>query len=209
MRRVEAILAVALAIPLAGCVLRGKPKTAAAVAPAPQPPPVAAAPAPPPEPLSIPQTQVQLPPEQPFDPEALVLAPPAETPPEAPSPVTHSSRSRAGSNATARAAEPPPPVAPPPATTEVTPPRPPIQEIVPASEQKRLQDSAQGRKKEIQKWLDVFGRKRMNTHQRNTVERIRSFVKDSDDAERRGDMREADALAERAEILMRELQNGQ
>ena len=45
--------------------------------------------------------------------------------------------------------------------------------------------------------------------QRNTVERIRAFVKDSDEAEKRGDMREADALAERAVILMRELQSGQ
>ena len=48
----------ALAIPLAGCLFSGKPKTVAA-APA---PPVPAAPALPPEPVSIPQTDVYLPP---------------------------------------------------------------------------------------------------------------------------------------------------
>jgi len=57
MKRLEAILAVAMAISLAGCILRGTPKAAATPPAAPQPV-VAAAPPPPPQPLSIPQTQV-------------------------------------------------------------------------------------------------------------------------------------------------------
>src|SRR5947209_9392765 len=72
-----------LAISLAGCVVRGAPKTAKAMPPAPKP--VAALPAAPPEPLSIPQTNVALPAPQPLDPEALVTLPPPPEP--APEPV--------------------------------------------------------------------------------------------------------------------------
>jgi hypothetical protein len=37
---------------------------------------------------------------------------------------------------------------------------------------------------------------------------IHSFVKLSDDSEKRNEMRQADALAERAQILARDLQHG-
>lgn len=211
MRRLEAILAVVLATSLAGCVVNGKPKAAPTPA-APQP--VSSAPAPAPkvaEQLSIPQTQVQLPPPQPVNPDALTAAPatepPAETTPTSPS------RPGRGSRPPAPVATPPKPVeTPAPAPAPAAPPveaRPPIQEVVPAGEQKRLQESAQARKKEVLQWLDTPGnRRRIGRHQQ-TAMRIRAFVKDSDEAEHRGDMRQADALAERAQILLRELQNAQ
>jgi hypothetical protein len=78
--------------------------------------------------------------------------------------------------------------------------------VVPPTELKRWQDSAQARRKAVHQWLDASGRK-YRSHQA-TVDRIRAFLKDSDAAELRGDMREADALAERAQFLVRELQNG-
>src|SRR5439155_1157489 len=108
--------------------------------------------------------------------------------------------------------EPPAPVTPAPVAPAPAPAgeaHPLIQEIVPAGEQKRLLDSAEGRKREIQQSLNTLGHKRLNRHQQTTVSRIRAFVKDSEDAQRRGDMRQADALAERAQMLLRELQNGQ
>jgi hypothetical protein len=41
------------------------------------------------------------------------------------------------------------------------------------------------------------------------VTRIQSFVTQSDDAEKRGDMRQADALAERGLVLAKELAGAQ
>jgi hypothetical protein len=214
MLRVEAILALALATVLAGCVLRGKPKVAA-TPPAPQPvTTVPAAPPQPPPPLSIPQTQVQLPPAQPVDPEALPpTAVAAPEPPADTSPTASSGRgSRAARSAAGSASTPKPEATPPPAPPVATPApelRAPIQEVIPPSEQKRLQDSAQSRKREILNWLGTVNHRRMTKHQQSTVVLIRGFLKDSDEAEKREDMRQADALAERAQILMRELQNAQ
>src|ERR1700691_1626631 len=87
MGRVEAILTVALALSMAGCVLSGKPNTPAV--PPQTHPAVQPKPAPPPEPLSIAQTQVQLPPPQPVNPEALAVPAPPEAveAPAAPKPV--------------------------------------------------------------------------------------------------------------------------
>jgi hypothetical protein len=214
MKRSEAIVAAALAISLAGCVVHGTPKTAAAP-PTPQPAaPAAPAPEPPPEPLSIPQTQVQLPPAQPLSAEALAtLQPPEPATGPAVNPTRTTRRNTTLTNTPAPPrTEPPAPVTPAPVAPAPAPAgeaHPLIQEIVPAGEQKRLLDSAEGRKREIQQSLNTLGHKRLNRHQQTTVSRIRAFVKDSEDAQRRGDMRQADALAERAQMLLRELQNGQ
>src|SRR5579862_9867096 len=97
MRLVQAILVAALAISLAGCVVRAKPKTTAAVPAAPQPVPAPAAPAPPPEPLSIPQTRVQLPRPQIFNPDS--VAEPQVAAPEAATAPARNNRSRSGSAA--------------------------------------------------------------------------------------------------------------
>src|ERR1700693_2398905 len=197
MGRVVAILAVALALSMAGCVLKGKPQT---VAVPPQPQPAAQPkPAPPPEPLSIPQTQVQLPPPQPYNPEALVTAPPepVEATP-APKPVRR----------TAVGAQPPKaevvaPV-PPPAEPE----RAPIQDIVPPDEKRRYQESADNSKREIQQLLEQARAHRLTTDQKKILTRVHTFVTQSDDAEKRGDMRQADALAQRGLVLAKELGGG-
>lgn len=210
MRGAKVILAAVLAMTLVGCLTSGKHRTVAAAPAPPQPAPVAAAPAPPPEPLSVPQTQVQLPPPQPIDPEAMLPPQSPETPPTGSPPSTGRPARRTGGVPQPKPAEPPAAPATTPAAAPPQPePRPPIQEIVPAAETRRLQDSAQARKREITKTLETFVQRRMSRHQQTIVTRIRGFIKDSDDAEHRGDMREADALAERAQILLKELQNGQ
>jgi hypothetical protein len=199
MRRGTAILTAALSLALAGCVLTGKPKTA--------PTPVAPRPAPasttPQQPLSIPQTQAQLPAPQPLNPEALATAPapeqPAPAPPPNPRPVRRpapSTQARPETQPPAQATQPPEPE------------RPPVLAIVPAAEQKQLQDSAQTSKREANQVLAQMRGRTLTPAQRDYVQRIRSFVNQSDQAEQRGDMRQASALAERARALARELQSG-
>jgi hypothetical protein len=204
-RATQAVLAACMAISLAGCVLRGSPKTAAAVPAAPKP--VASAPAaPPPPPLSIPQTNVELPKPQPLDPEALITAPQPEPVPET-STATRSTR-RPNPPIQGPASNPPARIETPPAPPQPEPERPPIQEIVPAAEQKRLQDSVQSRKADINRILDQTKDRKLGALQQGVVRTIRSLVGLADDAEKHGDFRQADALAERAQILAREFQAG-
>jgi hypothetical protein len=202
-----------LVVSLCGCSLRGK-KAAAATTPATPKPVVATAPAPPPEPLSIPQTQVHLPPPQPVSEAALAtISEPAvielpeppntrpvrrvtsATPPPGPKPESLP--------ATAGPAPPPAPQATP---SEAE--RPRIQELVSPAEQKELTESVTARKRDIQQKLDQTVARGPTSHEKSLMNRIRSFVKLSDDAVSRGDLRQADALAERAQILSRELQGG-
>ena len=203
MKRLQAVAAAALAVSLAGCIVNGKPKTVAATPPPPQPAP-ATAPAPPPGPLSVPQTQVTLPADQPLTPEALATTePPQQT--AGPAPVA---RPRPARHATSPPAA-PRAETPAPATAPAAPPepeRPPVQEILNPAEMKREQDLADAHKREIRQWLTPARAARLN---KDTVARIESFLKASDDAERRNDMREANDLAERALVLLRELQGAQ
>jgi hypothetical protein len=198
MRRAEATIALGLALWLGGCVFHGKQQ--AARVPPPPAPPALAAPAPP---LSTPQTQVQLPPPQPIDPAALAVseASPEPTPAAPPEPTP-------GPSKPAAAAPPPKPEPAAPAAQIAPPERPRIQEIVPAEEQRRLHDSVEARRKELQQWLQQAQGRTLNSQERELINRIQSFLKASDDAAARGDFRTADALAERAQILVRDLQNG-
>ena len=152
MRRVEASVAVALATSLAlfqsACVLTGKPKTSTAAAP-PPPKPAVVKPAAPPESLSVPQTQVQLPPPQPVNLEALA-------------PRAQAGSSRAAVPASAASGSPRPrrrnrsrkrPCPPHPRPRPPMPELAPVQEIVPADERKRYQESADARKTEIRQLL--------------------------------------------------------
>jgi hypothetical protein len=89
--------------------------------------------------------------------------------------------------------------------------RPPVQEIFPRggfgpAELKRLQDSADARKRDVRIVLDQMGSRRLNS-QREKVSRIRSFLQLSDEAEGKNDMRTADALAERAQVLVGEFES--
>lgn len=199
--RAKASLTAVFAVLLAGCTL-GSPKKVAVATPVAPKPVVDPTPAPPPGPLSIPQTQVELPKPQPLDPAALPDESPVLTePPVPPSPVVRNPR-RVDSPKPAPQAEP----ATPPAATPAEQ-RPAFQEIVPAAELKRLQDRAIGRRNEANDILKQLSR-RQQTTQKNAVDTIRSFLTLSLQAEKQNDMRQADALAERAQILAKELQSG-
>jgi hypothetical protein len=86
--------------------------------------------------------------------------------------------------------------------------RPAIQEILPPAELKRLQESADGKKRDIRKVLDQTDLRKLNNAQRDLVGRIQTLVRQSDDAEGRNDMRQAESLANQAQVLIRELQGG-
>lgn len=192
MRIAEALLIAALSIGLNGCA--GKPKTVSA-APAPPKPVPSPAPAPPPEPLSIPQTHVQLPPPQPLTPEALATTQlPGEPAPVPAPPPRPTNRPKPAAR---------PPVEAPAPAPAVEPGRAPISEVLPAAELKRLQDEAAGRAQETRKLIQQIPPRRRQQDSR--VRRIETFLKQSQEAERRGDMRQASELAGRALVLAREL----
>jgi hypothetical protein len=201
MKRTEAILVAGLAISLSGCIFARKPKVVKASPPPPRP---AAAPAPPPlpQPLSIPQTNVQLPPAQPLSPEALATTLPREETPSAPVPVRTPPRRPPSASA-------PRPEVVVPAPAPVTPPteeRPPIQEVLSAEEKKRLADEADARSRDALHLVGQLPTQRLNRTQQSIVDRVMSFVKQADEAKKRGDMRQASELAGRALLLAKELQ---
>jgi hypothetical protein len=182
MRILAVLLAAALSLALAGCASHARPLAVS------QPPAA----------LSVPQTQVALPPEQPLDPDALADAQPpapavrAATPPvPAPLPATPAVTAPVRRPAPSVAAQPaPPPIE-----------RPAIQAIVPAQEQKKLKDSADARKKEVRATLARMAGRRLSAGDQDLMKRIQFFLTQSDDAERRGDMSQADAFAQRAQDL--------
>jgi hypothetical protein len=63
---------------------------------------------------------------------------------------------------------------PPAPTTEVE--RPPVQEIVPASESNRLRESAEARKQEIRKTLEQALARALSRDQRGVVSRIQTLL---------------------------------
>jgi hypothetical protein len=200
MRLLEAILATVAALSLAGCLVHGKQQMAKAVPPPPQPAPQPA-PQPLSQPLSIPQTNVILPPPQPVNPEAVAAATAPEKPVEA-APAPPSPRRTSGAPQGSPRQETPAVVGPPsPPASD----RPPVEEIVPADEQKRLQESAENRKKAARQLLDQMKGRHATQDQHRIIQRVQSFLNQSDEAAQRGDMRQADLLAERALVLAKEL----
>lgn len=193
-----------LALLLAGCAARGDAKPAKAPVAAPKPAAVSRTPPPPPAPLSIPQTQVQLPPAQPVLPEALAVAeepavvelpePPAQRPvrrvPAAAAPAVP----RPETPAPVQAQGPPP-----------APERPRLVEAISPDDQRRLTDSLAARRREVSQNLDAATARGPNNTEKTMMNRIRSFQKLADDAQSSGDLRQADGLMERAQILSREL----
>jgi hypothetical protein len=81
----------------------------------------------------------------------------------------------------------------------------PILEVLPAAELKRLQEEAQARRREVRQVVEPLDRARLSRQQRGILDRVETFLKQSDEAERRGDMRQASELAQRALVLAREL----
>jgi hypothetical protein len=200
MKLAEALLIVALGIGSNACAR--KPKVAN-VPPAPPKPAVAPAPAPPPEPLSIPQTNVHLPPPQPLTPEAIATTHLPGEPPQAPAPQTRPAAKTRPTAPRPAVEQPPTPVpAPvaPPATDRPT----VITEVLPAAELKRLQEDAATRMLEARKLLANISRTRRR-QQLNAVTRVETFLKQAEEARDRGDMLQASELAGRALVLAREL----
>lgn len=192
-----AILALAAAVLLGGCSLR-KPKTVQAAPPPPKPAVVKPA-----EPLSIPQTSVELPPPQPVPPESLPPPEPGAQPPAAPATPRSNPRPPRPSPQPART-DPVPPAGPPPPAQSAEPPRPPIVEALPPVEAKRLQDETHGRVQETRQLIGRISARRLR-QQDSLHKRIESFLTQAEEAERRGDMRQASELAGRALLLAREL----
>jgi hypothetical protein len=200
----KALLTVVAVILLAGCSLRGKPAKSVVVPAAPKP--VAATkPAAPPPVLSIPQTRVELPKPQPLDPAALVTEPRAPELPEPP-PAVVPARPRRTSPSASQPASPaaaaPAASTPPPETRET------FQEIVSPAELKRLQDQAFARRREATQILDQLSRRQLTSAEQGVGATIRNFLALSEEAEKHNDPRQANALAERAQILAKELQSG-
>jgi hypothetical protein len=181
---------------LAGCFLHGKQPAAPATPAPPAPAPKSAGPS---QPLSTPQTQVELPPQQPVPDAALAAGETAQDMTEPAAPPRPAKRTPG-----------PPAISPahpetPAAPAAEEPARAPIQEVLSADESKRLQESAAERKREIRRLVELARGRRLNAHETSVVTRIEGLVKLSDDAEAKGDMREADALAERALVLAKDL----
>jgi hypothetical protein len=206
MKPVGAILAATLAIALAGCVLKGKPAPVAATPVVPKPAPPATPPAPPP-PLSVPQVHPDLPAPQPLSTEALTSAEaPGEPPAPPPAPPrggskkgnTPGNRPRDTAPATTPTAPMPAPAAAAPAEPDA---RPTIQEIVPTEELNRLKLSADSLQAQIRQRLARLPKRGLTREQKSDVDRINSFLSLSEEAERGGDMRKANELAERGMAL--------
>lgn len=204
------ICGLCLSLSVTGCALRGQKQ--ADLQPVPQPAPVQPPPAPEPQ-FSIPQTTVQLPSQQPVNPEAVHQAQldraqraPADKPPEPPSPPKPAPRRPAATPAQpppakeAEADAQPPTTATPPA--EETP---QFQPILKDDEKARLKNAIDARQREIDGWL---GRAKVhvNDHNKSLIERIQSFLSLTKQAIDRGDLTQADALSDRALLLARELQ---
>jgi hypothetical protein len=219
MRKAPVLTALFLAMLTSGCVLPGKSGKPAVVTPASPNPIASTAPAPASQPLSIPQTQVELPKPQPVPQEALAVdpAPTVELPVE----TTTGTRPGPGRNTTTRpgtqqrtdntqpanpAAN--PPASPPPVVTPAEPPPPTIGEIIPQADLKRYQEQAQSKLREVQQIVDQFARRNRTPAQDELLTSIKSFVESSAGAEKRNDMKLADALAERALIKAKDLLNG-
>ena len=199
-----ALLAVAfLALALAGCVSHAKP--------VPQTPPVpasagnVAAPVPRPEPLSTPQTRVALPPEQPLNPESLVVEAPPPAPPPAAAPTPAPTARRSPPAATQAKPDTSAPAATEPASP---PPRPAIQEALPDTERNQFLQAAKAKRGVVRAWLDSAAAQHLNAQGRRTRSTIEGFLSRSEEAEKRNDAAAAAQLADRAVLLMQELQNG-
>jgi hypothetical protein len=202
MKRAEAILAACMAMFLAGCLLRGNPKPAAQAVPVAPRPEVAAAPAPPSQPLSITQTQIELPPAQPVNPDALAGI---EAPSEEPAPAPAAPKPPKGRVSQPARTEPPAQPAAQPTTPEPAAERPPIVELMTEEERRELQAASSRDRQEASRLVEHAGT-RLNHQQQHMKQVTESYLKLSQDAEKQGDFRQARDLAAKALVLAKELQ---
>jgi predicted S18 family serine protease len=101
----------------------------------------------------------------------------------------------------------PRPEPPSPVQAPAEPERQPIQEVMSADEQKRLQDAADQRKRETRQLLDQARGRALSPQDKNTAQSIEQLLRSSDDSQAKGDMRAASDLAYKALVLARDLQN--
>jgi hypothetical protein len=209
MRPVLHTTIVLLALVLSACEMK-TPR--AKTQPPPQPDSAKAEPAPesaPTEPLSSPQTQVRLPSPQPIDPDALAT-PPVYVPADAsqtnkarhggkkqgPQPASAASP---GKPETVEAADAPP-------ATETS--RPPIGPVLSDEERRRMTEDISSRLQEVEKMLGRIAALHPTDAEKASVEKIRSFHRLSHEALERGEIQQANALADRAVLLAQEVLHG-
>ena len=187
--------ALVLAILLAGCAAKTTKVAAVSPAPAPQADPPA---------LIFPQTVLDLPDPQPVPPEAIVKREPPPQPAVAEAPPAHPSTHHSGTTASAtttnarREAEPTAEQSPEPARPSARTPLVPVDPGLPNSDmiQKRIEA------------LKVMGTKLSGKPGRDaemTRSRIQYFIDEAAKALARKDLRQADALASRAQVLAEDM----
>lgn len=187
-----------------GCAL--KAHTTSHAAPTAPPPQTAATPPTEEEPISIAQTNVLLPKPQPIQAEALADAP-SEVPrvPVPPSQAPKQPRNTAPPRAEPRpstvAAAPqgpqPPPAAPP---TRVR-----IRPVESAAERRRLQGEIGARQRQVQDILAKARARQLSDAEKSAADRIQAFLEQTEVALKDQDLRQAEALSNRALLLCQEL----
>jgi hypothetical protein len=83
-----------------------------------------------------------------------------------------------------------------------------VREIVPPDELKKLQESAEARKREVGQLMAQIHNRRLTSREQEVVDRVESFLKLSSQAQERGDIRQASVLLEHAWVLARDLRSG-
>jgi type VI secretion system protein ImpL len=86
--------------------------------------------------------------------------------------------------------------------------RPPIGPMLSDNERRRLNEGISSRLQDVDKMLGRIAALHLSEAEKNSVERIRSFHKQSHDALERGEIQAANALAERAVLLAQEVLRG-
>ena len=201
-----------LMVALAGCTLHANHQ--ASLPPAPKPDVVKPAADPP---LSIPQTSASLntprewnaaaipieQPQEPPAPEKVDVLPPVKGNQQHKAAVQQAKQPEtSGTTETpdpAGTQEPEQPAATAPAANETA----PFQPIMPAEQQNQLKAAIATRRRDIQSLLNKAGEHPDND--KTLVDRIKSSLNLADDAEKRGDYTQADALLQRALVLAQEL----
>ena len=183
-------LALALLVCAGGCKRAKAPVVAAA-----PPPPVVSA-----EPVSVPQVTNRLPPPQPIPPEAIPREPEIATTPEpepepAQAPRT-TQRPRQAASGPATVTPPPAPQTPTPAAPAGPPPQ--LRPVFPGQEERELRDRIE---RSLASAEQLLARVASDPGKRSAVARVRSFIKQAEQARDKGDLNRARSLAERAVVL--------
>jgi len=210
MSRITIVAIMCIAVPFTGCVLRrASASKTAPPTPAPQAPAAPAYDAAQDGPYSVPQTNVRLPSPQPISPEAIAsLKDPGQPQTAAPAKPAQGA-SQAHVNAPVHTAAPPPIAAP--ATEQQQPPpaaAPPRQTIRPVEstrERRRQLTDIQGRLRNVEDSISRVERRELSDDEKNSLARVRSFLEQARQALSRKDLQQADALASRALIIVRDL----